>query len=151
MCFSPLGLSGWLGFLKVGLASDAATDPELGQQDSFLFSPSHCQLQLSHRGTIEKRRGCCLNGKNKLESLPPPHHTASPTTSLPPTLLLLLPKTRHLHLTGPLFSSLHRPFSFSFSFSLPVLSIILLSPALPAKCSCCSRLDIFFLSRLMAN
>lgn len=41
-----------------------------------------------------------------------------------------LPTTRHLHLTGPPFSSLHRPFSFAFSFSLLVLSIIPLSLSL---------------------
>lgn len=119
--FSPCGPPGWLKLFEGGVASDAATDPGW-TASSFLFSPSHCQLQLSHRGTIEKRRGCSLNGKNKLESPPP----RPPSHRYPPTL----PKTRHLHLTGPPFSSLHRPFSFSFSFSLPVLSIIPLSLSL---------------------
>lgn len=67
-------------FFEGGVASDAATDT--GWTASwFLFSASHCQLQLSRRGTMEKRRGFSLNGKNKLESRPP---TPTPVTLLHP-------------------------------------------------------------------
>lgn len=153
--FCPHGPPGWLCFFSFffffegGVASDA--DPGW-TASSFLFSPSHCQLQLSHRGTIEKRRGCSLNGKNKLESPPPPpQHPPHPSpshsylASPPPPL----PKTRHLHLTGPPFSSLHRPFSFSFSFSLPVLSIIPLSLSLSLLSAAVALHWIIFFSGLL--
>lgn len=102
-----------------GVASDAATDP--GWTASlFLFSPSHCQLQLSHRGTIEKRRGCSLNGKNKLESPPshsPPPQDSSSAFDRTPVLLSSPPLFFFFLLFSP--CALHNP---PFSLSLSLLS-----------------------------
>lgn len=127
----------WLALLFLGggggdvVASDVATDPGW-TASSFLFSPSHCQLQLSHWGTIEERRGCSLNGKNKLESAPshsPPPHDSSSAFDRTPVLLSSPP----LFFCFLLFSAcaLHNP-PFSLALSLP------------AKCSCYSPLDFFF-------
>lgn len=124
--FCPCGPPGWLCFLKVGWRP-MRPRTQAGQRARFC-SPLHIANSSCHTEGQWRRGGGAL-WKEKINWRAPP-------------------KTRHLHLTGPLFSSLHRPFSFSFSFSLPVLSIIplSLSLSLPAKCSCCSPLDQSFFS-----
>lgn len=135
--FSPCGPPGWLKLFEGGVASDAATDPGW-TASSFLFSPSHCQLQLSHRGTIEKRRGCSLNGKNKLESPPPP-----PVTPLPPHPHPPQDSSSAFDRTPVLLSS-PPLFFFFLLFSPCALHNPPFALSLPAKCSCCSPLDNFF-------
>ena len=146
--FCPHGPPGWLCFFFFFFEGGVASDADPGwTASSFLFSPSHCQLQLSHRGTIEKRRGCSLNGKNKLESPP-----TTPSLPLPITQLPRLPPTSLPQDSSSAFDRtpvlLSSPplFFFFLLFSPRALHNPPFSLSLPAKCSCCSPLDHFFFS-----